>query len=172
MTVICHMKNLESAIIKLDYGFTDKAFINLTKNAKNLKTLCICSSNITDKGLITLNNLSQLKHFSLDLDETSMENQFITDQSIQCLFNTNLKYLTISNCTQVTDTSILEIVKNSPNLKSLNIINTKATFGVLEEIAQLTEDCELSLTIYVSFKIHEYRRIINFHPALMIVSSC
>ncbi|XP_044010266.1 uncharacterized protein LOC122853924 [Aphidius gifuensis] len=116
MDVIGNMKNLECARISLDYGFTDELLVKLTNNCKNLISLKVRSPNITDKGLIAVNNLKQLEYFSLDLMGANIENNFITDRSV------------------------IELVKNLPNLRTLDIRNTKATIEVVEEIAQLTED--------------------------------
>ncbi|XP_044010309.1 uncharacterized protein LOC122853964 [Aphidius gifuensis] len=169
MTVISNMKNLESVTIKLDYGFTDEFFINLINNSKNLKLLNVRASNITDKGLIAVNNLHQLEYFDLGLIETDSENKFITDQSIQCLFNKEMSSLDISNCTQVTNSSIIELVKNLPNLQSLHIKNTKATIELVDEIAKLTKDRELSLIIWISFKIND-DYIFKINPKVRFVS--
>ncbi|XP_044012386.1 uncharacterized protein LOC122855236 [Aphidius gifuensis] len=172
MTVISNMKNLEFATIKLDYGFTDELFINLTNNSKDLEFLKLCGSNITDKGLIAVNNLHQLKTFDLGLGETNSENKFITDQSIQCLFNKEMSSLDISNCTQVTNSSIIELVKNSPSLETLHIENTKATIELVEEISKLTKDRKVHLSVWVSFKINDnimlHKRVI--HPTLTFLS--
>ncbi|XP_044010272.1 uncharacterized protein LOC122853929 [Aphidius gifuensis] len=125
LTVISSMKNLESTTIRLDYGFTDEFFINLINNSKNLKNLNICGSNITDKGLIAIDKLHQLK---------------------------------------ITNSSVIELVKNLPNLETLYIQNTKATIELVEEITKLTEDRQRKLTVWVSFKMNDN----NDSPATVI----
>ncbi|XP_044012254.1 uncharacterized protein LOC122855154 [Aphidius gifuensis] len=160
MDVIGNMKNLKCARISLEYGFTDELFMKLTNNCKNLISLKVRSPNITDKGLIAVNNLKRLEYFSLDLMGANIENNFITDRSVQCLFNNNMEELYLPNCIKITNSSVIELVKNLPNLRTLDIRNTKATIEVVEEVAKLLEDSEISLTIYVSFKINDYNSFV------------
>ncbi|XP_044004065.1 uncharacterized protein LOC122849431 [Aphidius gifuensis] len=74
-------------------------------NLKNLKKdLQIIGTYITDIGMSAIDNLQQLEDFGLGLTYLpSKNNEFITDESMQCLFNPKLQSLHISNCIQITD---------------------------------------------------------------------
>ncbi|XP_044016971.1 uncharacterized protein LOC122858260 [Aphidius gifuensis] len=139
MYPIGNLENLESLLIDCDYGITDEFLINLCNNAKKLITLYIFGKNITDTGMAAINNLKKLEDFDLGLTyssyiQRSVTNEFITDESIQCLRNQELKKLNISNCINVTGKSVLELVKNLPKLKEYSIKNTKITPEDLREI--------------------------------------
>ncbi|XP_044005593.1 uncharacterized protein LOC122850527 [Aphidius gifuensis] len=130
MYPIGNMKNLKSLVIDCDYGIRDEFLINLCNNAKKLTELDIVGINITDTGISAINNLKQLHHFQVRsilrfFGPQSLKNEFITDESIQCLSNRKLDSLDISNCVNVTDKSVLKLVENLPNLTDLSIRNTK-----------------------------------------------
>ncbi|XP_044014062.1 uncharacterized protein LOC122856457 [Aphidius gifuensis] len=129
MYPIGNLKNLEKLYILYDYGVTDEFLINLCNNAKKLEDLHIIGINITDIGMSAIDNLQELKFFFLGLcilGSQSEKNEYITDESIQCLFNQKLISLDISNCINVTDKGVIKLVKNLPTLDTLSIRNTKS----------------------------------------------
>ncbi|KAF7996151.1 hypothetical protein HCN44_011057 [Aphidius gifuensis] len=106
MYPIGNMKNLWSLDIDCDYGVRDEFLINLCNNAKKLVLITVTGTNITDIGMSAINNSEQLHHFDLGLAFSyfvpkSSKNEFITDESIQCLFNQELETVNISNCINI-----------------------------------------------------------------------
>ncbi|XP_044004461.1 uncharacterized protein LOC122849734 [Aphidius gifuensis] len=151
MHPIGYLKNLENLCIDCDYGVRDEFLINLCNNAKRLKFLHITGTNISDFGMSAIDELKQLEKFNLGLTcsfRPSRKNEFITDESIQCLFNQKLIILNISNCINITDKGVFKVVENLPNLQFLNIENTKVTRRAVEKILKLTEDCPEPLIVY------------------------
>ncbi|XP_044014106.1 uncharacterized protein LOC122856496 [Aphidius gifuensis] len=148
MYPIGNLKNLEKLFIFFDYGVTDEFLINLCNNAKKLKEVRIVGTHITDIGMSAINNLPELKDFNLGLDgrcSQSEANEFITDESIQCLFNKELCFLNISNCIKITDKAIFKLVHNLPNLLQLYITkNANVTNEAVSDI----------------YKFIKYRRIV------------
>ncbi|XP_044002985.1 uncharacterized protein LOC122848758 [Aphidius gifuensis] len=101
MYPIGNLKNLKKLCIDCDYGVRDEFLINLCNNAKKLTTVSITGTNITDIGMSAIDNLQELEVFylrSTDRERGSKKNEFITDESIQCLFNQKLHILDISSC--------------------------------------------------------------------------
>ncbi|XP_044010241.1 uncharacterized protein LOC122853898 [Aphidius gifuensis] len=84
MYPIGNLQNLETLYINYNCGVTDEFLVNLYNDAKKLKHLDIFGKNITDNGMIALNNLTELESLKFNLNELE-NNEFITDQSIQCL---------------------------------------------------------------------------------------
>ncbi|XP_044014150.1 uncharacterized protein LOC122856540 [Aphidius gifuensis] len=139
MYPIGNMKNLKWLYIDCDYGITDEFLINLCNNAKKLTGLSMTGTNITDTGISAINNLEKLDQFSINLGYRQ-RNEFITDESIQCLFNQKLDYLDISNCINVTDKSV--------------------TYEAVEEIQELGKQRNKRVNVRYSFEVyHDYFRI-------------
>ncbi|XP_044013068.1 uncharacterized protein LOC122855627 [Aphidius gifuensis] len=155
MTTVGNMKNLEHLTIRLPYDVTDEFLINLVDNAKKLKYLWISGSRITDKGIIALNKLNQLEFFDLDGVQSRKENKFITDESIKDLFSETITYFNISKCIQVTNSSVIELSKHLPNLKSMNVTNTQVNLEGILEIAKLRKGSDNFLQINTSFKTND-----------------
>ncbi|XP_044013796.1 uncharacterized protein LOC122856168 [Aphidius gifuensis] len=132
MYPIGNLQNLETLYINYNCGVTDEFLVNLCNNAKKLKHLNIIGKNITDNGMIALNNLKELESLQFNLNE-SENNEFITDQSIQCLVNEKLEYLHLSHCIKITNRSVLKLFTNLPNLNILYVRNTHVTFERREE---------------------------------------
>ncbi|XP_044002984.1 uncharacterized protein LOC122848757 isoform X4 [Aphidius gifuensis] len=148
MYPIGSLKNLESLYISCDYGVRDEFLINLGHNAKKLKCLEIIGTDITDTGMSAINNLEQLEDFNLGLtDPTSKKNEFITDESIQCLFNQKLYSLDISNCIKITDKGVIKLVENLPDLDLLFIKNTKVTREAVKKIYELSKHRKNSMRV-------------------------
>ncbi|XP_044017012.1 uncharacterized protein LOC122858284 [Aphidius gifuensis] len=150
MYPIGNLKNLEKLHIECDYGVRDEFLINLCNNAKKLTDLSITGTNITDIGMSAINNLEQLKGFNLCLFKyhgPSNKNEFITDESMQCLFNKKLDYLNISNCINITDKAVFKLVENLPNLSYLVVKNTKVTSEATMKIWNLTKHCQEPIAI-------------------------
>ncbi|XP_044019668.1 uncharacterized protein LOC122860078 isoform X1 [Aphidius gifuensis] len=84
MYPIGNLKNLKSLHLYCDYGITDRFLINLCNNAKELTDLNIIGTNISDNGMMAINNLKHLKIMNLNLEKFRFEsiNKLITDQSI------------------------------------------------------------------------------------------
>ncbi|XP_044016212.1 uncharacterized protein LOC122857843 [Aphidius gifuensis] len=142
MYPIGNLKNLETLHILCDYGVTDEFLINLCNNAKKLEDLHIIGTNITDIGMSAIDNLQELKNFDIGLNGTRpglRHNEFITDESIQCLFNQKLYSFNISNCIKITDKAVIKLVDNLPNLEYLYIRNTKVTREAVNKMYKLTE---------------------------------
>ncbi|XP_044014107.1 uncharacterized protein LOC122856497 [Aphidius gifuensis] len=152
MYPIGNLKNLEKLFISCDYGVRDEFLINLCNNAKKLRILDIIGTNITDIGMSAIDNLQELKFFFLGLydifGQQSEKNEYITDESIQCLSNQKLISLDISNCINVTDKGVIKLVQNLPTLHSLFIRNTKVTSEGVRKIDELTEHREAPISIY------------------------
>ncbi|XP_044004462.1 uncharacterized protein LOC122849735 [Aphidius gifuensis] len=156
MYPIGYLKNLEKLYILSDYGVRDEFLINLCNNAKRLRILNITGTNISDIGMRAINELEQLEEFDLgliDCDPLLGKNQFITDESIQCLFNQKLIILNIANCINITDKGVFKVVENLPNLKCLHIQNTKVTLRAVEKIRESTKHCQKPLMVYANIKI-------------------
>lgn len=149
---IGNLKNLERLYIMWSNCCVvgDEFLINLSNNAKKMKEITIIGTNLTDNGIIAVNNLKELKHFNINLIP-SKQNEYITDESIGSLFNKDLQHLNISNCTKITNDSLIKLVKNLPNLRYLNVQNTKVNHDVVNKIDRITEYREISLLILVSF---------------------
>ncbi|XP_044016882.1 uncharacterized protein LOC122858211 [Aphidius gifuensis] len=140
MYPIGNLKNLESLHIDCNDGVRDEFLINLCNNAKRLKFLYITGTHITDIGMSAINNLEQLEVFNLLLTFLGpglITNKFITNESVQCLFNPKLRFLDISNCINITDKGVFELLKNLPKLRCLSIENTKLTSGAIKKIWNL-----------------------------------
>ncbi|XP_044004035.1 uncharacterized protein LOC122849404 [Aphidius gifuensis] len=151
MYPIGNLQHLETLYIDYDCGVTDEFFINLCNNAKKLKHLDVIGKNITDNGMIALNNLKQLESLKFNLNGLE-KNDFITDQSVQCLAYEKCEYLHLSNCTCITNRSVVKLFENLPNLKILYVRNTKVTFKIVTEILELTKYHKKPIFIYVSFE--------------------
>ncbi|XP_044004162.1 uncharacterized protein LOC122849514 [Aphidius gifuensis] len=157
MYPIGNLKNLSSLWIDCDYGVTDELLINICNNNRKLNSLHITGTNITDIGMSAINNLKQL--YFLNLSSTSGfcfprsgKNEFITDESIQCLFNKRLTWLNISDCINITDKSVLKLVENLPNLADLSIKNTKVTREAVEKICESRKQRNELIDIHYSSK--------------------
>ncbi|XP_044018531.1 uncharacterized protein LOC122859182 [Aphidius gifuensis] len=151
-------KNLTSlSITNYDY-ITNEFLVYLCNNAQKIIYLTIGGTNITDDGIIALNNLEQLEQFNINLwGSTVKKMKFITNESIQCLFNKNLRSLWLSNCIKITNISVIKLLENLPNLDTLYVQNTKVTYDVVEEISKSSKYREKELKIYVSFEDREGR---------------
>ncbi|XP_044017712.1 uncharacterized protein LOC122858690 [Aphidius gifuensis] len=160
MYPIGNLKTLKHLQISWDWNATDKFLINLCNNAKQLQTLHIVGTNITDNGIIALDKLKQLDSLNLGLSDSwydntiKRENKFITDKSISCLHNEKLSYLSLSNCINITNRSVIKFIENLPNLTLLSIEKTNVTIDVVDEIPKSTEYREKPLFVFVSFKDH------------------
>ncbi|XP_044006116.1 uncharacterized protein LOC122851132 [Aphidius gifuensis] len=157
MSPIVNLKHLEGFNINWDWGVTDEFLINLCNNSKKLQNLRFLGTNITDNGMSALNNLSELKRFSLKLNclgsgSTEKTNKYITDESIECLFNEKLMSLNLSNCTKISNRSVIKAFENLPNLSYLSVENTNVTIKVVEELSKLIKFHEKKLHVYVSFE--------------------
>ncbi|XP_044014063.1 uncharacterized protein LOC122856458 [Aphidius gifuensis] len=154
MYPIGNLKNLEKLQIACDYGVRDEFLINLCNNAKKLTFLHIIGTDITDIGMSAIDNLQELEDFNLGFTNHgphSEKNEYITDESIQRLFNKKLNYLNISNCINVTDEGLFKLVENLPNLKILNIQMTKVTSEAIRKIYKFKKlhiDCDYLEEIY------------------------
>ncbi|XP_044017332.1 uncharacterized protein LOC122858472 [Aphidius gifuensis] len=151
MYPIGNLQNLETLYINFDCGVTDEFLINLSNNAKKLRHLDIIGKNITDNGMIALNNLKELESLKFNLNELE-ENNFITDKSIECLINEKLEYLNISNFTKITNRSMVKLFENLPNLTTLYVRNTNITIEVARELSKLTLCHKKAIFVYVSFE--------------------
>lgn len=151
---IGNLKNLKWLNITFDCGVTDELLINLGNNALKTEDISIVGTHITDNGMIALNNLKQLKSFDLRLPTMNKKNKFITDQSLQSLFNEKLEYLDLSNCINVTNHSVLKLVRNLKNLRRLTLENTKITFSIANEISNITKYKKKNLSITVTLDDH------------------
>ncbi|XP_044003392.1 uncharacterized protein LOC122848962 [Aphidius gifuensis] len=139
---IGNLKNLKRLHIESNYGVEDEFLIKLCNNAKNLNYLHIIGTHITDNGISAIGNLEELEDFDMGLNydgPQSTKNEFITDKSIQSLFNQKLFSLDISNCRKVTDEGVIQLVKNLPNLDVLFIENTKVTRGAVRRMKELSK---------------------------------
>ncbi|XP_044010375.1 uncharacterized protein LOC122854029 [Aphidius gifuensis] len=154
MTTVGNMKNLKHLKIRWAYGVTDEFLINLVDNAKNLKHLCISGSRITDEGIIALNKLNKLESFSLDATQSRKENKLITDESIKGLLSKTIVNFDISKCIQVTNDSVIELVKHLPNILTLDVRYTQVDLSGILEIATCVKNRKHMLTIYTSFEIN------------------
>ncbi|XP_044002983.1 uncharacterized protein LOC122848757 isoform X3 [Aphidius gifuensis] len=150
MYPIGNLKNLERLHISSDYGVRDEFLINLCNNAKKLKYLQITGTSITDIGMSAINNSEELREFDLGLileGPPSKKNEFITDESIQCLFNQKLYSLDISNCIKITDKGVIKLVENLPDLDLLFIKNTKVTRAAVKKIYELSKHRKNSMRV-------------------------
>ncbi|XP_044016325.1 uncharacterized protein LOC122857907 [Aphidius gifuensis] len=146
MYPIGNLKNLEKLEIDFDYGVRDELLINLGKNAKKLKNLQIVGTHITDTGMRAIDNLQELVYFYLG--SRTATNEFITDESIRCLFNKNLKFMKLIHCIKITDKGVSELLENLPNLFSLYITNTKVTDRTVIRIYKLKDPGEKPRIVY------------------------
>ncbi|XP_044009757.1 uncharacterized protein LOC122853384 [Aphidius gifuensis] len=152
MYPIGNLKNLGLLAIRWDWGGTDEFLINLCNNSKELRDINIAGTNITDDGMIAINNLRHLTYLNLGLLRLKKTNNFITDKSIECLFNETLRALDLANCTKISNRSVIKAFENLPNLSSLFVENTNVTIEVVEELSKLTKFHETKLHVYVSFE--------------------
>ncbi|XP_044009743.1 uncharacterized protein LOC122853373 [Aphidius gifuensis] len=152
MYPIGNLKNLETLYIPWDRDGTDEFLINLCNNSKKLRSIGIIGTNITDDGMIALNNLSQLTGFDFGLAKLKKTNNFITDKSIECLFNEKLETLNLLNFTKISNRSVIKAFENLPNLSCLCVENTNVTIEVVEELSKLTKFHKEKLRVYVSFE--------------------
>lgn len=154
MAILGRMKNLEYVTICFDYSVTDEFLISIANKSKNLQYLYISGADISDEGIIALNNLNQLAFFGLNLSRTGKKNDLITDQSIKSLASKTMKSLDISNCVNIcSDSSIIELIKGLPNLCSLYIKNTKVTLEDVKKACNYKNRREVDLIVYVSFEV-------------------
>ncbi|XP_044016256.1 uncharacterized protein LOC122857868 [Aphidius gifuensis] len=150
MYPIGNLKNLEKLWVDCDYGVRDEFLINLCNNAKKLTLLHIIGTYITDIGMRAINNLQELGNFNLGVSgygSRSEKNEFITDESIQCLFNQKLYSLNISNCIKITDKGAIKLVENLPSLIGLFVKNTKITRGAVSRMYKLSKHGKKGLLI-------------------------
>lgn len=148
-----NLKNLKSLSITCNFGVTDEFLINLSKNAKQLEILSVSGTYITDVGLSAINNLEQMKNFDLGLSVLRInKNEFITDESLQCLFNKKLECLNLSDCIKITDKGVIKLVENLPNLSMLVVKNTKVTREGVIKIYHLTKHRQKYLDVFYTVK--------------------
>ncbi|XP_044003990.1 uncharacterized protein LOC122849363 [Aphidius gifuensis] len=152
MSPIGNLKNLKRLSIHWNCGDIDELFINLGDNAKKLKDFHILGTNITDNGMMAVNNLSQLEVLNLSLCTLNKTNNFITDKSIQCLLNEKLQSLDLSNCTKISNRSVITLFENLPNLAYLTLRNTNVTIEAAKELSKLTKFHKEKLRVFVPFK--------------------
>lgn len=154
MYPIGNLESLQVLYISRNHAVTDELLFNFGNDAKNIKFIEIDGTNITDNGIIALNNINQLESFKLTLYNQKKSNTFITDKSIECLYNKTLRQLYISNCINITNKSVIKLVENLPNLNFLCIHNTKVNYRVVLAIAELTKYRTHNLNVNVFFKDH------------------
>lgn len=148
---ISNLKNLE--ILNLEsIGFeaTDKFLINLSENAKNLRDLNLSFSEVTDFGLMSLTKLKKLETLKM-LREDDAEN--LTDASIERF--KNMKIFDCFGCNYITDYSIIKLIKNSPDLESLNVESTDVSWNVLREAARITRERKNNITLEIIVHFHD-----------------
>ncbi|XP_044010147.1 uncharacterized protein LOC122853791 [Aphidius gifuensis] len=163
MSPIGSLINLERLNFFWDCDDTDELLINLGDNAKGLRSLRIFGTNLTDNGMIAVKKMSQLHWLSIcdPLDSVTATNNFITDESIQCLFNEQIRYLDLSNCSQVSNRSVVKLFENLPILECISVVNTNVTIGIVEELSKFSEFRETKLHVCVSFPIKECNGVLK-----------
>ncbi|XP_044003503.1 uncharacterized protein LOC122849039 [Aphidius gifuensis] len=108
------LKYLEHLDLMNAENLEDSTIIAVANNCKNLKYLNISRvSTITETALVALTNLENLQV----LDVSFLER--ITDDFIIKL--KGLKELYCTSCINLTDTGIIQVIKNNPDLQELDI---------------------------------------------------
>lgn len=149
------LKNLKKLHLSSNYGIKDDFLINLCNNAEKLKDLRIVGKDITNIGMSAIGNLGRLKFFEIGLlsrDPNPTINKYITDKSIQCLYNRKLFYLDLSNCINITDKGVIKLVQNLPNLSALCAYNTKVSLAAVNKIRKLTKCRKNPVNVHISGK--------------------
>jgi len=133
--IICPPRKLKHLDISSCRTVTDEGLKILAHNLPNLEGLALAKcSQITDESLTTiLPTLSSLTH--LDLEE--LEN--IGNETILSIASGpatgSLQSLTVSYCEALTDTGMVPLVRACPNLKRLDLDNTRISDLCLIEAA-------------------------------------
>lgn len=126
-------RNLRFLNLSKCLHLTDKALQALAHNVPNLQALQLAGCDgLTDEGFkILFPTLFKLTH--LDIEECTQ----VTDNSILALANApcaaTLEHLQLSYCELVGDVGLAPLVKKCPNLRNLEIDNSKCHY-VLESL--------------------------------------
>lgn len=144
-----------SFVTKID----DKFMIGIADNCKNLNHIDLSNcKNISKRGL---NQLGHLKN----LEKVLLNGVSQVDDSIISKFN-GLKILECLYCPDVTDYSIVKILKNSPALERLNIFKTRVTLKTLGCASEVTKIRKGNHKLNII--VHNFPGFNNTSPLLII----
>lgn len=121
-------------------------FINLANNCKNLISLWLnCELGISDIGVMSLNNLEKLEYLDI---HRNPKNESFTDNSIKKF--KNMRRFGCFGNRNISDSSIIPIIQNSPNLYSVEVDYTSVTIEIIREAVALinTRKNDIVSTIY------------------------
>ncbi|XP_044019983.1 pre-mRNA-splicing factor CWC22 homolog [Aphidius gifuensis] len=112
------LQYLEHLNLNYTDNIEDNTIIAIANNCKNLKSLHIYNDrdNITETAFVALTKLENLEILNVG-------SRNITDSFIISL--KGLKELHCAHCKNLTDTGIIQFIKNNPDLEKINICYTK-----------------------------------------------
>ncbi|KAF7997256.1 hypothetical protein HCN44_005533 [Aphidius gifuensis] len=108
------LQYLEHLSLNYTDNIKDSTIIAIGNNCKNLKSLHICNDNdnITETAFVALTKLENLKILKVDYCN-------ITDSFIIRI--KGLKELHCAQCKNLTDTGIIQFIKNNPDLEKIDV---------------------------------------------------
>ncbi|XP_044005990.1 uncharacterized protein LOC122851009 [Aphidius gifuensis] len=128
----------------LDYEITDDVLYTFANSMPRLYLMNIVSTYVTDVGIQTITRMRSLRYLYLH-----GSNQHITDSSIKLLKNLEKLRLPYSN--KITNSSVIEVLKRSPWMMWLSIINTGVTPKFFKKASKITKKRENYLVLCVNF---------------------
>ena len=130
------LTNLEKLALR---SHVTGAFINSLKNSPNLKTLEICSQNLTDESLKGIENIKGLEELKLETGTS------FTDKGLNYIKNSgDIRKLYIEG--NITDNG-LNMLKRMKNLQSLSLHSNTISDNGLKYVGELTSLNYLSLEL-------------------------
>ncbi|XP_044019413.1 F-box/LRR-repeat protein 3-like [Aphidius gifuensis] len=136
--------------------FDEGSIIAIVNTCKTLTKLDISWSwNITETTLIALTNFESLK----ELKVTGIDN--VTDNVISKL--KGLKCFDCSNCKNITDAGVIQLINNCPDLENLNLRRTHITSDTIIGASEATKNRinNIILTIDVEWILRESFKSLN-----------
>ncbi|XP_044014153.1 F-box/LRR-repeat protein 12-like [Aphidius gifuensis] len=121
---------------------TDDFLYNVANVMRELQTLLIYSTLITDAGIVAISKMTYLRN----LDCLGFNN--VTDSSIKLLKNMVLLILPYSN--KITDESAIKVLENSPELRYIGVENTGVTSEFIKKAEEISRNRKQKLRVDMS----------------------
>lgn len=154
--LIGKFNNIEYLDLHDTYTLDEALIFYLTDNCKNLKYLDISGQEtgerLSTESLQTLGKLKNLEKLFLNLIDYAVDDIVINQ------LNNNLRILECKFCDQVTDSSILKILKNCKNLERLAVPGTGVTIETLTLANAITIDGK-KLELHIDLDILSHQQI-------------
>ncbi|XP_044001868.1 dynein regulatory complex subunit 6-like isoform X2 [Aphidius gifuensis] len=136
------LQYIESLNLAFSFKLGDSAIIAIAKNCKLLKCLNIKNCNITSSGYIALTGLKNLEELNIEMSVNVEDNFVVKLRGIKSLY--------CSGCHELTDTGIIQFIKNNPDLEFLDIsymtnVTIDTIIGAEEAVKNRTNNTLLAI---------------------------